>query len=298
MRRLVMAMPGNEVFAGRLANHISVETARLDWRRFPDRESYLRIVGDVRGAHVVVVCTLADPDPQILSLLYAARTARDLGADRVTLVAPYLAYMRQDKAFHEGEAVSATYFAELISRYFDELITVDPHLHRHAALSEIYTIPTRVVHAAPPIAEWIAAEVERPLIIGPDEESRQWASDIAHRCGAPSTVLRKVRSGDRDVDIMLGDMSRWRDRQPVLVDDIVSSGRTLIETAKRLRAADFPPPVCVAVHGLFADAAYADLSAVASVIASTDTVAHPSNQISITALIGDTLEAMAASAGQ
>jgi len=297
MKRLVLAMPGNTAFAGRLAEQVGAEAAPIEWRRFPDRESYVRIVTDVRAAHVVMVCTLADPDPQILSLLYAARAARDLGAVRVTLVAPYLAYMRQDKAFREGEAVSAAYFAELLSRYFDDLITVDPHLHRHKDLSEIYTIPTQVMHAAPLIAAWISAHVERPLIVGPDEESLQWASDIARRCGAPSTVLRKVRSGDRDVDVTLNDMSPWPDRRPVLVDDIVSSGRTLIETAKQLRAANFPAPVCIAVHAVFADQSYKDLSDLAGAIVSTDAIPHESNRIGLACLIGEGLKSMGAGMG-
>jgi ribose-phosphate pyrophosphokinase len=292
MRRLVLAMPGNEAFAKRLADCIRSDVAHLEWRRFPDRESYVRIAADVRDAQVVLVCTLADPDPQSLSLLYAARTARDLGAARVTLVAPCLAYMRQDAVFRKGEALSATYFAELISLYFDEMVTVDPHLHRHKALSEIYTIPTRVVHAAPLVADWISAHVERPVIIGPDEESLQWASDIARRCAAPSTVLRKVRTGDREVDITLNDMSPWKDHQPVLVDDIVSSGRTMIETAKRLRAANSSPPVCIAVHAVFADRSFQDLSDVASAVVSTDAISHESNRIGIASAVGEGLETL------
>ena len=297
MRRVILAMPSNEAFTEHLAQCVRGQAAHLEWRRFPDREAYVRIVDDVRGAHVVLVCTLADPDPQIIGLLYAARLARDLGAVRVSLVAPYLAYMRQDAAFRSGEAVSATYFAELISGYFDELITVDPHLHRHKDLSEIYKIPTRVLHAAPLIAAWISNHVEQPLIIGPDEESRQWASDIARRCGAPSTVLRKVRDGDRQVDITLGDLSEWRDRQPVLVDDIVSSGRTMLETARQLRSAHFPPPVCVAVHAVFADGAYRDLSEAAGAIVSTDAIPHPSNRIGIAGLIAEGLETIWNNAG-
>lgn len=290
MKRLVMAMPGNEAFAARLAESMDTAQARLEWRRFPDGESYVRLADDVKGAHLVVVCTLADPDPRILGLVYAARTARDLGAARLTLVAPYLAYMRQDKAFKTGEAVSSRYFAELISGYFDDLITVDPHLHRHKALSDIYTIPARALHAAPLIGTWIAGNVGRPLIVGPDEESEQWASDIAGRCGAPFTVLRKVRSGDRDVRLTLPDMSPWQGCQPVLVDDIVSSGRTMIEASSLLRAAGFPPPVCAVVHAVFAAGAWMDLAAAADRIVSTDAIAHETNGIGIAALVAEGLK--------
>jgi len=285
-----MAMPGNEAFAARLAESLGAGRAGLEWRRFPDGEAYVRLMDDVAGAHLVIVCTLADPDPQIPGLVFAARTARDLGAARLTLVAPYLAYMRQDKAFQKGEAVSSRYFAELVSRCFDDLVTIDPHLHRYTSLSDVYTIPARALHAAPAIAAWISANVTRPLIVGPDEESEQWASDIAGRCGAPFTVLRKVRSGDRDVRLTLPDMSRWRGLEPVLVDDIVSSGRTMIEGARLLRAAGFAPPVCAVVHAVFAPGAYADLAGVAGRVVSTDAIGHETNCIDVAALVAEGLK--------
>lgn len=289
MKRTVMAMPGNEGFAAALAASLGAAKAGLEWRRFPDGESYVRLSDDVAGAEVIVVCTLADPDPQILSLIYTARTARDLGAARLTLVAPYLAYMRQDAVFNPGEAVSSKYFGELVSRYFDALVTVDPHLHRHKEMSAIYSIPAGVAHAAPLIGAWVSDHVENPLIVGPDEESEQWASEIARHCRAPVTVLRKARSGDRDVRITLPDLSQWRGLQPVLVDDIVSSGRTMIEAAVLLREAQFPAPVCCAVHAIFAQQAYADLLQVAARVVSTDTVAHVSNGMSVVSQVAGLL---------
>ena len=93
----------------------------------------------------VIVCSLQHADETILPLVFAAGTMRELGATRVGLVAPYLAYMRQDRRFHEGEAVSAVHFATLVSRSVDWMVTVEPHLHRVATLGEIYSIPTDAV---------------------------------------------------------------------------------------------------------------------------------------------------------
>jgi len=138
-----------------------------------------------------------------LPLLFAADTARDLGARRIGLVAPYLAYMRQDIRFHAGEAVTSRTFAAILSRHLDWLVTVDPHLHRYHELSEIYRIPTQVVHAAPFLASWIKRNVARPLIIGPDLESEQWVSQVAADADAPFLVCEKIRSGDRHVTISI-----------------------------------------------------------------------------------------------
>ncbi len=254
-------------------------------RRFPDGETYFRILSEVKGHAVDLVCTLAAPDDQFLRLVFAADTAHRLGAAEVTLVAPYLAYMRQDKVFNPGEAVTSQTFARLLSATFDRIVTVDPHLHRYPLLSALYQIPADSLHAAPVLADWIAANVAAPLLIGPDEESVQWVSGIASRIGAPFEVLRKTRHGDRSVEIAMPDLSAHRLRQPVLVDDIASSGGTLIEAARQFSAMGLPRPICAVVHALFAGDAFALLSEVAARVVSTDTVAHASNAVSVAPLI-------------
>lgn len=283
--RLILPLPGAEALASEIAAGLGAGLASLETRRFPDGESYVRLTSDVAGRDVVVVCALARPDDQFLRLVFTARAARELGASRLTLVAPYLAYMRQDKRFQPGEALTSRHFADLVSREFDTLLTVDPHLHRHKALSEIYSIPATAVRAAPLLADWISRNVERPLIVGPDIESEQWVSEVAERAAAPHLVLAKQRHGDRSVEIAIPDLAAWRDRQPVLIDDIVSSGRTMIETAEGLVARGLSKPVCLAVHALFAEDAYQRLSGLALAVVSTNTTPHPSNRISVAPLL-------------
>ena len=239
--------------------------------------------------------TLDRPDGKILPVLFAAAAARDLGAARVGLVAPYLAYMRQDRRFNPGEAVTAADFAKILSARIDWLVTVDPHLHRHAGLSELYTVPAVAVRAAPLIADRIAREVERPLLVGPDSESAQWVAAVARDAGAPHLVLRKIRRGDREVEISVPDVEGWRDRTPVLVGDIVSTARTMIETVRQFRRAGMPAPVCVAVHGIFAGNAYRELLAAgAARVVTCNTVPHASNAIDVTGLLADGVRAVLA----
>lgn len=287
--RLVLPLPGNEGFAARLAEAAGAELGRLETRRFPDGESYVRLLADPAGRAIDLVCTLANPDAGFLRLAFAADAARDLGAAEVNLVAPYLAYMRQDRRFLDGESVSSRIFARLVSATFDRVVTVDPHLHRHPALQGLYTVPTATLHAAPLLADWIAAHVRAPLIVGPDEESEQWAGAIARRIGAPHAVLRKTRHGDRSVDVAAPDLSAWRERTPVLVDDIASSGRTLAAAAQQLAAQGLPPAECVVVHALFAQDAWAQLAPHFARIISTDAVPHRSNGIGLAPLVADAL---------
>jgi ribose-phosphate pyrophosphokinase len=290
-------MPGNEAFARHLANAGGWELGTVETRHFPDGESYVRILSDVAGKSVALVCTLARPDEGFLRLVYAADAARSLGASDVTLIAPYLAYMRQDRSFRTGEAVTSRSFARLISSSFDRIVTVDPHLHRYASLSALYTIQTATLHAAPLLADWIAAEVSRPLLIGPDEESEQWVSAIAARIGAPHAVLSKIRRGDRDVEIAVPDLSEWSGLQAVLVDDIASSGHTLIAASRQLPQQGFAPPEVVVVHGIFAGDSFEQLEPLCRRIVSSDAVSHASNVITLAPLIASSLAAKAEAGG-
>ncbi len=288
MKPLLLPLPGNEEIGERLADRIGAERGQPTVRRFPDAESYVRLDRTVAGRSIVLVCTLDRPDDKLLPLLFTAAAARELGAARVGLVAPYLAYMRQDHRFQEGEAVTSRYFAALIAGAVDWLVTVDPHLHRISSLNEIYSIDARVVRAAPMVAEWIAARVERPVLVGPDAESAQWVSAVAADAGSPFMVLEKVRRGDRDVEIAMPEVSRWSGHTPVLVDDIVSTARTMIETVRHLRRAGLRPPVCVGVHAIFAGAAYQELRAAgAASVVTCNTIPHPSNAIDLTGAIAD-----------
>jgi ribose-phosphate pyrophosphokinase len=284
---MLLAWPGNEALADGLARAVAAEAVQFELRQFPDRESYLRIDSEVRGRPVIVVCTLSDPDTKLLPLIFSSDTLRELGASSVGLVAPYLAYMRQDCRFRAGEALTSASFARALSRQFDWLVTVDPHLHRYSTLRDIYTIPALHVEAAPLLSEWIRAQVAQPLLIGPDAESEQWASAVAAAVPCPYVVLQKVRKGDREVAIaMTGDMQRWAGRTPVLIDDIISTARTLIEAIRQSAQSGLRAPVCLAVHGLFAADAWQALSqAGAAGVVTTNTIAHPSNRIDVLPLL-------------
>lgn len=283
--RLILPLAGNETFARRLAEAGGWELGAIETRRFPDGETYVRVLSDVADRPVNLVCTLSRPDDGYLCLVFAADAARALGASEVTLVAPYLSYMRQDRRFQPGEAVTSKTFARLVSSSFDRLVTVDPHLYHYSALSALYTIPAHTLHAAPLLANWIAEEVDEPLTIGPEEESERWVSEIARRIRAPYAVLRKIRHGDRNVDVGLPDLSQWKARCPVLVGDIVSSGHTLIEAARKLPLHGFQKPVCAVVHGVFAEDSYERLVGIADRIVSSDSVPHGSNAIRLAPLI-------------
>jgi ribose-phosphate pyrophosphokinase len=285
MRPVVFAWPGNEPLAGGLAREMGADYGHLETRRFPDGESYVRLLTDVRGRSVAVVCSLDRPDEKTVALLLLASAARELGAARVGLVAPYLPYLRQDKRFHEGEAVSSRTYARLLSGAFDWLVTVEPHLHRHRTLGRLLTIPCAASTVTAPVAAWIRDHVARPALVGPDAESACRIQRLARTLDAPWRVLAKTRRGDEDVTVdpparrfPVG----WKSRTVVVVDDICSTGKTLIGAAQQVLEAGLGEPVGLVVHPLFSDAACDEMlfGGVARIV-SCDTVSHWTNEIHV-----------------
>lgn len=277
------AAPG---LSARLAEHLPCEIGELSRRQFPDGETFLRFDTSVDERNVILLCTLDHPDAKLAPLLFAADAAREHGARSIGLVAPYLAYMRQDKEFHPGEVVTSRLFAQLISEHFDWLVTIDPHLHRYRALEVIYSIPSVAETATDAMAEWIRLNVDDPLIIGPDEESRQWVERIADRAEARSTVLSKERSGDFSVSIDATGLGHIQSGTPVLVDDIASSARTLIEAAELVKHKGGRSPVCAVVHAIFAGDSYRQLQeAGIPQVVSTNSVAHESNAVDVSIIL-------------
>ncbi len=285
MNRVLLPFPAQRSLAGAMTAPLEARGGRLDWRRFPDGESLVTIDDALEGADVAIVASLNHPDEIALALRFAAATAREFGARSVGLIAPYLAYMRQDIRFHAGEAVSAPLFAKFLEESFDWLVTADPHLHRNPDDGKLYKIPARRVATAPLVADWIREHTPDAIVIGPDIESGQWVADIARRAGVPYQVLNKVRRGDRDVQVSLPDAELARGRTPVIVDDIVSSGRTVIETIGHLRRLGVGPAVCIAIHAVFSGSSYEQLLAAKAQVVSTDSITHSSNAISIAGLL-------------
>jgi ribose-phosphate pyrophosphokinase len=275
--------------AARLARAAGLAPAQMERHRFPDGEIRLRLP-DALPAHAVLLRTLDHPNEKLVELLLAARTARSLGVRHLTLVAPYLAYMRQDMAFHPGEAVSQRIVGRFLADLFDAVVTVDPHLHRVATLAE--AVPARqaiVLSGAPLLADLIAQRRPGALLMGPDGESAQWVAQAAARHGFEHAVCIKQRSGDHAVAIQLPPVA-LAGRAVVLLDDVASTGHTVAQAARLLQAAGAASVDVAVTHALLTAGALQMLrEAGVGEIWSTDCIAHPTNAVSVAALIAQAL---------
>lgn len=287
---LVLGFPDYDSQAHALARALNVPYQGIELHRFPDGESRLRLPPALSG-HVLLCRSLDHPNAKLIELLIAAESARTLGARQLTLVAPYLCYMRQDKAFQPGEAVSQAIVGQFLAEIFDGLVTVDPHLHRVRSLSEAVPVKRPVaVSAATAMGEFLAVREGVPLLVGPDAESEQWVRSVATRASLDYIVAHKRRFGDRRVEVTLPRQD-FSGRDIVIVDDMASTGQTLAETARAVRSFGAGHVDVLVTHALFNEDALATLdSAGVREIWTSDSIHHPTNAFALAPLLAAAIE--------
>lgn len=254
---------------------------------FPDGESLVQVPTEL-PAHVVLVRSLDQPNSKIIELLFCAAALRKHGAERITLVAPYLCYMRQDAENRPGEAISQQVIGKLLAENFDDVITVDPHLHRVSKLEQVIPIHNAIaISASGPIGQFLSNKLKKGILVGPDSESEQWVKEIASKTGFLYMIAAKTRTGDKQVDICIPEQN-YNDQNIILIDDMASTGRTVAHAAEKLFQAGARQVDVVVTHPLFcADAEqYIKQSGVTN-IWSTNSITHPTNVISLTGLLAE-----------
>jgi len=259
--------------------------------KFPDDELRVRFESGLRNKSIVLVQSFyKNVSDCIIEAILAAKTAKELGAKKVILAAPYFPYMRQDKRFHKGEAVSQPIVTGLIDKYFDTVYLMDPHLHRKNKLEHLFKIRSKKVTANSLIAAYIKKHIKNPVIIGPDEESYKWARSVANMLGVESRILRKKRYSSYHVEVKLNKKINLKGKNAVIVDDIISTGNTIMETAKILRRLGAKDIRCICVHGIFANDALNKLKKAGIKVVSTNTIPNKAAKIDVSGMIADSLK--------
>jgi len=262
-------------------------------KRFPDGEKYVRITGNVNGKTVAVIQSFYhQPDEFLIEYFLMVDTLKDLGAKRVLGVVPYFAYARQDERFKPGEAVSFKIVTKLIEEVgTDEIYTVDTHLHRVEQLSEIFRIPAHNLTAVPLLAQYIKKnfELTNPIVIGPDEEAEQWAKVAAKELEAEYDVLEKERLGPSEVRIKTRELD-VKNRDIVIVDDIISTGGTMVEAIKMLKEHGAKNIIAACTHPILVQNALTKIyQAGALAVIGTDTVPSSISFVSVAPVMAEAL---------
>lgn len=290
---MILAFPDYLSQAQRLAVRLDAPLIEVVLHHFPDGESLIRLPPSL-PEHLIICRSLNQPNGKLIELLLCATTARELGGRRLTLVAPYLGYMRQDIANRPGEAVSQRIIGKLLADLFDDVLTVDPHLHRISSLNQAVPIANAIsLSAADEIGRFLKEKFKHAILLGPDSESKQWVGAIARNIGFDYAIADKNRLGDKQVEMALPDKD-YRNNPVVIVDDMASTGRTLAKAAGLLQAAGSRDIYAIVTHALFCGDAYGHiLDAGVKTIWSTDSIDHPSSCIKLDALLADAIKAIA-----
>ena len=285
MTPAIYTFPGYQTQGKQLANSLNLPCFDIKVHHFPDKESLVTLPPQ-KNEHVIFYLSLDYPNNKLIELLLAAKTARQQGVKRLSLVAPYLCYMRQDKSFQSEEAISQQIIGQWLSELFDDLITVDPHLHRVHSLDKVIPDTNNItLTAAPLLGEFVKSLKKEVLLMGPDEESMQWVKQVAAVCNTSYSVATKIRHSDTHVSIQLPDMN-FKNQHIILVDDVLSSGNTVAQTAIQLYTADATQVDVLVTHALFSKTAMDTLKK-ASIknIYSSDSITHETNCISLNNLL-------------
>lgn len=287
---IIVGLSNSKNLAKKVARKLKVKYSDIDFDFFPDGEIHLRFKIKLKGTVVLVQSMQPKTNDALIEALFASATAKEIGAKKVILVTPYLNYMRQDKRFRPGDCVSNEIVAKFIDDYVDHIFVVDPHLHREKTLSHFFKIKATKLTANPLIAQYIKKHIKSPLLIGPDWESYKWARATAEMIGAESVILKKKRYSGRRVKVYFGQKIEVKGKNAVLVDDMISTGNTLLRTIEHLKKLGIKKFTAIAVHGVFSEGALQKLKKSGATVITANTIENPTAKLDISGIIADALK--------
>jgi ribose-phosphate pyrophosphokinase len=288
---IVIGGSSSEALASKVAQELDVKAGKLEVRRFPDGEKYLRVLDDVKSEAAYVIQSIHHtPDELLFEYLLLVDALKDLGARKVTGFIPYFAYARQDERFKPGEAVSFKTVSKLMESVgTDEIYTIDMHQHRVLTSSEVFKIPSHNLSAMTLLADYVKKnwKLQKPLIIGPDAEAEQWAKIAAERLNTDYDVFEKKRFSADHVEVRPR-KAEAKGRDVLIVDDIISTGGTIVEALKILLSQGATKVAVACTHPILASGALEKIyEAGADNVVGTDTVPSAIGQVSVAPLIAD-----------
>ena len=288
---IVTALNNSVKLARKIAKELNCPFSQIQTSSFPDGDLYLKYKTEVKGEKVIIVESFQpNPNQAILNIIFASQTAKSLGAKKVIVFAPYLAFMRQDKRFNSGEAINAQIMSKLLNENIDKLLTIDPHLHRIPKMKDVFTIPAKNLTSNHIIAQFIKKHFKNEVVIGPDWESYQWADQISAEIGVEETVLAKTRHTSRNVDVEVTKEIDLNGKNVVIVDDIISTGNTMIKASIEAKKRGAAKIYAIGVHGLFVENGLKKMKPYFNGIYTVNTIEHETNKIDITPVIIEELQ--------
>jgi len=291
---LIIGGSASQNLTSKVASCLGEELSPIEIKKFPDGEKYIRITGKVSEEMVVVQSTGYPQDENLMELIFLISNLKDLGAKEIKVVMPYFGYGRQEKCFKDGEVISAKIISNLIENVgATELISLNLHEN---SLKDFFSIPVHNLSAMPVIAEYIRENTENPIIIGPDKGAVGFTTEIANILNCDSTYLSKIRISPDKVETNIVnvddepklDISSVEGKEAILVDDIISTGGTIVNATKILLGHGVKSVDVCCVHPVLVnDAVIKIYSAGVRNVIGTDTLTSDISHISVANIIAN-----------
>ncbi len=271
--------------AKELASVMGCDYIQAATTTFPDGECYTRIDAEKLDDDVVIVQTTS-PDSKLIELLLLQDAVRRLGAKSITLVIPYFGYARQDRVFKPGEPESAKVMCQHLDMNCDRVITVD--IHKEAVLN-YFNHPHKDLKAAPVIAEYFKGK-GIDMVLSPDIGAAGRAKMVGEVMGVPYDHLEKTRLSGTDVRIAPA-KADVKGKKVLIVDDMISTGGTIIAAAYALREAGAAGISVACTHGVFVNNAIEKFTGSSlDALLSCNTLNNPVSHISVASLIAEAIK--------
>ncbi|NJE46771.1 ribose-phosphate diphosphokinase [Thermococcus sp. GR7] len=271
------------IVVGSGARHLEDEIRKLggevldvEIKKFPDGEKYVRVLGSGDEAFVVQ-STFKPQDENLIELLLIGDALRERGFENLSAIVPYLAYSRQDRVTKEGEPVSVRAIMRALGLYYDELYVFDlhnPETLRFFLGKAVNLSPARA------IAEYFGEKLGDGIILAPDKGARERARVVAEKLGLEYSHFEKRRISPTEVQMWPVDID-VKGKNVLIVDDIISTGGTMVRAANLLREMGAEKIFVAATHGVFAEGAIERVSKAVDELAVTNTIPTPVSRISI-----------------
>ncbi len=285
---MIIGGSASQKLAAKVAGEMGESLSPIETRRFPDGERYIRVKGEVPNDVVVIQSTGYPQDENLMELFLLLKNLKSLGVERTRVVIPYFGYGRQERRFKSGEAVSAVIIAELLEAAgASEIYSINLH---EKNIKEFFNIPVHEISAMPLIASYIKEQMDNPMIIGPDKGAMGFAEEISGILNCECDHLEKIRISPEKVETKPKNLD-VAEREVAIIDDIISTGGTIVSAAKILRDLGASKVVVGCVHPvLVEDALLKIFAAGVDDVFATDTLKSSVSNISVAPLVAGCLK--------
>lgn len=285
---LIIGGSASQKLAAKIAKELNTTLIPIETRKFPDGERYVRINGKLKDEAVVVQSTGYPQDENLIELFLILKNLKSMGIKKIKVVIPYFGYGRQERRFKSGEAISATIISELLEfSGADEIFCINLHEDN---ITEFFKIPAHDLSAMPPIADYVKKTLENPVIIAPDKGALGFAKEIADILHCEYDYLEKTRISPEEVETKPKSLN-VKGKEAVIIDDIISTGGTIVNAVKILKEHGASKVIVSCVHGvLVEDALLKIFTAGVDDIVATDTLKSEVSVISVASIVAEALK--------